>query len=256
MCCLLYPFARLGDRYGRKPIIVAGTIITCLAGSSFGFGRSYAALLLIRAITGTFNAAQGALARSMMMEVSVSSNRSLVFAFGGMGWQMGATLAPAIGATFAEPARKWPVFASSLFENYPYALPCVVACGIPLLVALSSIFLMKETQDRKRATQARRATALPPLLNKQTNYILWVTALMYGQGAAIFSLEVLLFFTPVQNGGLGLAPSQIACYLFGRPLVIIFLETIFFPPLERRFGIAMVFRAAICVRMALSAGIR
>ena len=66
--------------------------------------------------------------------------------FAGMGWQMGATIAPMLGGILTNPAETWPfLFASTVFEQYPYALPPLVTGMIPGVVVIFAIFLAKET---------------------------------------------------------------------------------------------------------------
>jgi hypothetical protein len=95
MVAMLFVFARMGDRHGRKPVVLFGVIGTCLAGGSFGFGSSYPMLVAIRAATGFFNAGQ-TLVRALMMDISDASNRSQVFALV-RPWLLGDTCSNGLG---------------------------------------------------------------------------------------------------------------------------------------------------------------
>ena len=73
-----------------------------------------------------------------------------------MGWQGGATFAPVIGSMLAEPARHWPsTFQNSLFETYPYALPCIIAASLPLGTAMIGIFKLQETRPNHRVLKSQ-----------------------------------------------------------------------------------------------------
>lgn len=61
-------------------------------------------------------------------------------------------MAPVLGAGLARPALTWPrLFAGTIFDTYPYALPCIAAAIIPGVTVLFAIFLSHETHPGKRA---------------------------------------------------------------------------------------------------------
>ena len=68
------------------------------------------------------------------------------------GWQIGATAAPMMGAVLAHPERKWPgLFRNTIFERYPYSLPCVAVSAVPLITTFFAAFLAEETHPGIRA---------------------------------------------------------------------------------------------------------
>lgn len=53
-------FARLSDKYGRRPVTLIGVFVACLTSCMFGFARSFPLLLVLRAMVGIANAASAA----------------------------------------------------------------------------------------------------------------------------------------------------------------------------------------------------
>lgn len=62
-----------------------------------------------------------------LIELSNPKTLPTVFAISSVAWTTGAVIAPSIGGFLAEPARQYPdLFAGTIWEKYPYALPGVV----------------------------------------------------------------------------------------------------------------------------------
>lgn len=53
-------FAGLSDLYDRRPVMLSGIFIACIASCAFGFARTLPGLLLLRTILGLANAASAA----------------------------------------------------------------------------------------------------------------------------------------------------------------------------------------------------
>jgi hypothetical protein len=163
-----------------------------------------------------------------------------------MGFQVGTTLAPVMGAFFSRPAEQWPaIFEGTIFDRYPFALPCVMACGAPFLAALLGIFKLKETKLAGRSSAARKS--LPPLLNRQSLFILTCVFVLCVHFSSLVAIETLLMFEPRELGGLGFSQGHMAFWFLFRPILITSLETTLYAKLVKRFGQATVLRTAVWV---------
>ena len=147
----VFIFARLSDMYGRKWITLAGVFVASILCATFGFARTLYGLLFIRFIMGFANSCQSATAKVMVSEITDSTNEAQSFALMGTGWQLGATMAPMLGALASKPAVTFPsLFAGTIFDTYPYALPCGAAAAVPFITVFFAIPLAQETHPGLR----------------------------------------------------------------------------------------------------------
>ncbi|GLB44887.1 putative transporter [Lyophyllum shimeji] len=104
--------------------------------------------------------------KSVMGEITDSTNVADAFALMPLMWSFGSTAGPIIGGLLARPAETWPEFFGRLlfFQRHPYFLPCAVAALIALISAVIAFVGLKETlpsavlQEKKRKAAA---TAVP-----------------------------------------------------------------------------------------------
>lgn len=137
--------ARLSDIYGRKWLTLVGVAANAIFAGLFGFSATYWQLLITRFLSGLAGGAQGATARVICSELTDSSNQAMAFTLLGTGWQVGATIAPSLGAALAAPAESWSFFKNTVFETFPYALPGVLTGTFLLFVVMLAAIYAKET---------------------------------------------------------------------------------------------------------------
>lgn len=108
----------------------------------------------------------------MISEMSDGTNMAKCFALTGLGWQIGATIAPAIGGIFAQPAKTWPfLFKDTTFERYPYALPGVISGVVPGVTVFFAAYLQHETHPQFRSSPLLTPALRPDLKAKQSDAI-------------------------------------------------------------------------------------
>ncbi|HET9601129.1 MAG TPA: MFS transporter [Acidimicrobiales bacterium] len=119
--------ARIGDRYGRRTLMVGGALIAGTGAAATSFVHSIAALLPLRAFTGIGEAALFVGAATLIADLSPSDRRAegasyfSLAVFGGLG------IGPVIGEIVLGDGRYQAVFLAS-----------AVACAIAALIALAA----------------------------------------------------------------------------------------------------------------------
>ncbi|KAF9016605.1 MFS general substrate transporter [Hymenopellis radicata] len=132
-------WSRLSDSIGRKPVLFIGLIGTTLSMFLFGLSRTFLRVM-----------------KSVMGDLTDSSNRAEGFALMPVVWSFGATMGPLIGGTFARPHDRFPsVFKNPFWEQYPYFLPCLISGACASACALLTLFVFKESAPQK--VKARRS---------------------------------------------------------------------------------------------------
>ncbi|KAG5653635.1 hypothetical protein H0H81_011737 [Sphagnurus paluster] len=113
------------DKFGRRPILLLGPLAS-------------------RCLQGAFNANIG-VSKSVIGEITDSTNLAEVYAMMPLMWSFGATIGPIIGGLLAQPANTWPdLFGNFFFCKHPYFLPCAVASLVAFIPALIGFIGLKE----------------------------------------------------------------------------------------------------------------
>ena len=146
-------WGRLSDRVGRKPIIVVLLCGTCVSMIAFGFSATLAQALVARCLGGLFSGV-GGLVMASIRDVTTPAQRSVAVSFIAWAYGAGFVVGPMIGASLSRPAQSLPFLRDSLFDAFPYLLPCVV---VALLIALSGVSLWWLPDASARDLAARTA---------------------------------------------------------------------------------------------------
>eukprot|EP00249_Psilotum_nudum_P016394 c25802_g1_i1 orf=431-1783(-) len=129
----------IADKYGRKPVIIIGTVSIIIFNTAFGFSISFWMALSSRFLLGIFNGMLGPV-RAYASEICSEQHQAFALSLVGTMWGLGLIIGPAIGGYLAQPAVKYPsVFVDgSLFSQFPYLLPCLC---ISAYAAITLVFL-------------------------------------------------------------------------------------------------------------------
>ncbi|KAL1669217.1 major facilitator superfamily domain-containing protein [Schizophyllum commune] len=266
MICLQW--GRLSDYYGRRPVLLFGPLGLALSMYGFGLSKTFWQLCIFRFLQGTFNGNIG-VSKSVMAELTDSSNRARAFAMMPLMWSVADTLAPLIGA-LNNPASEYPnVFGGiKLFEEFPYFLPCAIAGTLSLFVFIFALFDLKETHPAKirssleeQISREREASAdeygtfsgepsstsssperakVPPLTTllrtPAVRRVLIVYAFLCFFEMALASLLPIILYTRVPDGGLGLSSHQIGVVLAAWGAYNVLFQFFASPRLTDRLG--------------------
>jgi DHA1 family tetracycline resistance protein-like MFS transporter len=141
---------KLGDRYGRRPVLLASVLGSAIGSAIFGIGGALWVLFLSRLIGGI---AGGSLstASAYIADVSKPEERTKNFTLIGMAWGLGLILGPAMGAALSQISLETPAF---------------IAAALSLLNLLLGFFFLPESLPReRRETAPIHANDLNPLVS-------------------------------------------------------------------------------------------
>ncbi|KAI6026339.1 MFS general substrate transporter [Pisolithus microcarpus] len=264
----VFQWSRISDQIGRKPVLLVGIFGLSLSILCFGLSKTFAGLVISRCITGALNGNIGVM-KSMLGELTDSSNMAQGFALMPIMWSLGCTLGPLIGGTLSRPQDHFPrLFGAPFWAEYPYFLPCGIASAFAVVVFVVIVFFLKETLpnmscEKMSASNDSEATAgrdshRYDTINESSAYltlshtpqydapvplrirILYIVN--YGVLAMVeicmFVLLPLFLSTPIELGGLGQTPAMIGLWMSGYGIAF------FFAPLVSRFGKRTLFRVS------------
>ncbi|RPD57953.1 MFS general substrate transporter [Lentinus tigrinus ALCF2SS1-7] len=194
----VFQWSRLSDHIGRKPVLLVGVGGLAISMVCFGLSKTFLSLVVSRSLVGMLNGNTGVM-KSMMGELTDSTNIAQGFASIPVAWATGATIGPLIGGQLAKPHDRWPnLFSHPFWIKYPYFLPCGTAA------AFSAILTR-------------------PVVTSIINY--GVLALIE---IGFIALMPLFFSTPIELGGLGLSPPTIGLILGSLGLLDGIFQALFF----------------------------
>ena len=130
---------KLGDRYGRRPVLLISLVGQGIGYLIFGMGGALWILFLGR-IIGGITGGNLSTASAYIADVSKPEERSKNFALIGMAWSIGLILGPAAGG---------------ILGQFNLQAPAFVAAALSFLNLLLGIFILPESLPRERRETAR-----------------------------------------------------------------------------------------------------
>ncbi len=106
---------QLGDRVGRRPVLLASVFGSAIGYLIFGLGGALWILFLARLIDG-FTGGNMSTASAYIADVSAPEERAKNFSLIGLAWGVGLVLGPALGAVFGQINLVAPTFVAAAFS--------------------------------------------------------------------------------------------------------------------------------------------
>ena len=151
---LFSPFwGALSDRIGRRPVLMVGLVGNTVFFTAFGFSNTLLFALAMRFLAGVFNG-NIAVARAYIGDVSTPKQLATRMGLIGAAFGLGFTIGPFIGGEFSSPAERWGIFVGTVFDTYPYLLPCVIASVLSAGSLVLASFKLPESVQFKEDTES------------------------------------------------------------------------------------------------------
>tara|TARA_B100001113_G_scaffold183483_1_gene150340 strand:- start:4367 stop:5713 length:1347 start_codon:yes stop_codon:yes gene_type:complete len=243
----------LSDRIGRRPVLMIGLVGNTVFFTMFGLANTLVMALVARFLAGVFNG-NIAVARAYIGDVSTPKQLATRMGLIGAAFGLGFTIGPFLGGELSSPAERWGIFADTIFESYPYLLPCILASVLSIFSLLLAFKYLPEslgTESRSsRSTQSWMATMKQTSYNvkrmlgtKNIGSLMWVTFL-YMFGFTVMHAVFILFtqMDPAQ-GGLGFSEADNGRIFALIGIIGIITQGGLIGPLTRKYGSLFILRS-------------
>ncbi|KAL7006141.1 hypothetical protein EMMF5_004262 [Cystobasidiomycetes sp. EMM_F5] len=197
-------------------------------------------------------------AQAMHSELTDPTNEARAFSYLSSAYTCGAAIGPLIGAVNYEFLGDGP-----LFQNHKFALPCIVAAVFPIIGVLVAAPNLKETLPSRShsadetssehipRTKTSQPVALKDIMTRRVLITILTFTCLTLTSPVLYDVMPLFLYTPSHLGGMGFTRSQIGKALFAQATCTASASLLLFPPLQKRFGSAGVFRlTAFCYVLA------
>ncbi|KYQ96881.1 hypothetical protein DLAC_04195 [Tieghemostelium lacteum] len=146
------------NRYGRRPAVLCGLVGAMVSLFGFGISRHYGMAIFFRFTSGLLNG-NVSVAKTMLSEITDSSNQARAFSFIGLSWSIGGIVAPLIGGVTSNicSQSKISINPSSIVCQYPYLLPNLICIALSMIGLILAIIYLQETISFKINTKKKKS---------------------------------------------------------------------------------------------------
>ena len=256
---LFSPFwGSLSDRLGRRPILMIGLVGNTVFFTAFGFSNTLLFALAMRFLAGVFNG-NIAVARAYIGDVSTPKQLATRMGLIGAAFGLGFTIGPFLGGEFSSPAERWDLFVGTVFETYPYLLPCVIASALSAGSLVLAYFKLPESVDKgKMALESARGSWSSQMSSMVSNSVsmlgkgtigamIWVSMLFVLGFTVMHAVFILYTEMGVEFGGLGFSEKDNGRVFAMIGLFGIFTQGALIGPLTRKFGTRRLIPISSCI---------
>ncbi|KAJ7470281.1 major facilitator superfamily domain-containing protein [Mycena latifolia] len=236
-----YPWAKLSDIIGRRPVILFGALSLAVVTVLLGFCTTLTSIVIVRALAG-FLAGNVAVYHAVLAELTDASNQSIAYPIYAFTYPFGSTIGPLIGGLFSNLGTKYPeYFGYDLILFHPYFVPNFV-CSLLVMVGFGlAYFFLEESLPSKRRGRAFSIDTVD-LLSIPMIRVLTASALCLAFTGTAFDVVFVLFcYTPIQRGGLSFTVNRIGYALAMNGGVLAILQLFFMPFLLRTYRVAKLY---------------
>ncbi|KAL5568748.1 hypothetical protein UlMin_025323 [Ulmus minor] len=271
----------IADRYGRKPVIIIGSLTVVVCNTLFGLSVNYWMAITTRFLLGSLNGLLGPI-KAYASELFREEHQALGMSTVSTAWGIGLIVGPALGGFFAQPAEKYPHLFSkdSFLGRFPYFLPCIVISVFALGVTIAS-FWLPETLHKHNGKSRSNTDSFEALetasflidangkeekneIREQTpkkslfkNWPLMSAIIVY----CFFSLHDMAYseifslwaVTPQKLGGLSYTTEDVGEVLAISGFGLLVFQSCLYPIVEKLIGVVMVCRVAGAISIPLLA---
>lgn len=236
----------LSDRIGRRPVLMVGLVGNTVFFTAFGFSNTLMFALSMRFLAGVFNG-NIAVARAYIGDVSTPKQLATRMGLIGAAFGLGFTIGPFIGGEFSNPAERWDLFVGTVFETYPYLLPCLIASILSAGSLVLAFFKLPESIDlasraeqkpqswsRQMTTMAKNSVSM--LKTATVGAMIWVTMLFMLGFTVMHAVFILYTEMDPSAGGLGFSEQDNGRMFAMIGLLGILTQGVLIGPLTRKFG--------------------
>jgi DHA1 family tetracycline resistance protein-like MFS transporter len=211
----------LGDRFGRRPVILGSLAGFAADYALMGFAPSLGWLFLGRALAGLFGASYGP-AGAVLADVSAPEDRAKHFGMIGAAFGIGFVLGPAVGGLLGELGSRAPF----------YAAAALAACNVVIGVVAFPETLAPEHRRPFRWARANPLGALLAL--RQARGVLPVAFAMFWWNLAGMVYPATWAFFAI--AAFGWSPGVIGASLAWAGILMAAAQMLLVGPMVRRFG--------------------
>ena len=236
----------ISDRIGRRPVLMIGLVGNTVFFTMFGLANTLVVALIARFLAGVFNG-NIAVARAYISDVSTPKQLATRMGLIGAAFGLGFTIGPFIGGELSDPASRWSAFESTIFETYPYLLPCIAASVLSLLsliVAYKNLpeSLPVELRSKKSNVnlisrfKSSSKNIASTLFSGSISVVIWMTMLFVFGFTIMHAVFILYTGMDVSSGGLSFNEAQNGRIFAVIGIAGILTQGILIGPLSRKFG--------------------
>ena len=236
----------ISDRIGRRPVLMIGLVGNTVFFTMFGLANTLLIALVARFLAGVFNG-NIAVARAYIGDVSTPKQLATRMGLIGAAFGLGFTIGPFIGGELSDPASKWSAFESTIFETYPYLLPCIAASVLSLLSLIVAyknlpeslpveLRSKKSNMDLISRFKSSSKNIASTLLSGSISVVIWMTMLFVFGFTIMHAVFILYTGMDVSNGGLSFNEAQNGRIFAVIGIAGILTQGILIGPLSKRFG--------------------
>ncbi len=135
----------LSDRIGRKPVVLAGTLLTASCFVAFGFCRTLWQAITVQVLMGLVNGNQGVIS-TCLGEITDRSNQAKAFTYLPVIYGIGAITGPLVGGVLVN-NRTSPDGSS---PSYPYLPPNIVSASLLMIDFVVTALFLEESLEGAR----------------------------------------------------------------------------------------------------------